>query len=51
LEVEGKEGDEAEEGDEFHGKHLYGLGGEGEGIFLTQRGYFLSAFEYVAAVA
>jgi hypothetical protein len=33
LEGEGKEGDEAEEGDEFHGKYLYGLEEEGEGIF------------------
>jgi len=37
LEGEGKEGDEAEEGDEFHGKYLYGLAGEGEGIFLAER--------------
>jgi hypothetical protein len=61
LEGEGKEGDKAEEGNEFHGKYLYGLGGEGEGIFLTsripgtrlraQRRYFLFTFEYVAAVA
>jgi hypothetical protein len=33
LEGESKEGDKAEEGDEFHGKYLYGLEEEGEGIF------------------
>jgi len=38
LEGEGKEGDEAEEGDEFHGNQLYGLGGEGEGIFMGRKG-------------